>query len=114
MKLKTTRKQIENGYTRILAAGYCELYYLLRAHEPIAATYGIYGWNFDLYDIDGVAICTGYRRMAGKRAEHGDEYNQKAEKIWNDKSLTYEEAKTNVNNLLDEFIKVNFTPATAN
>lgn len=32
---------------------------------------GVYGWNFDVYDIDGTAIVTGYRGMP-ERNSHAD------------------------------------------
>lgn len=65
MKFKTTAKAVKENYATILRVGYCELQRLLRDENPVAYSAGTYGWNFDLYDVSGVAICTGYRGMPG-------------------------------------------------
>ena len=67
MKVKTTRKAIVNGSYNVKCAGYCDLSHLLNNHSPIAYTCGVYGWNFDVYEVYGVTICTGYRNMPGAR-----------------------------------------------
>ena len=69
MKYKTTRKAVVNGSVNVRSAGYCDLSYLLRNHSPIAYTCGVYGWNFDVFEVYGVTICTGYRNMPGKRLD---------------------------------------------
>lgn len=69
MKVKTTRKAIVNGFYNVKRAGYCELSYLLNNHSPIAYTCGVYGWNFDVYEVYGVTICTGYSNMPGARLQ---------------------------------------------
>ena len=63
MKYKTTSKAIKEGYYHIIPVGYCELQSLLKYKRPNAYTCGVYGWNYDVYDIGGRAICTGYRGM---------------------------------------------------
>ena len=105
MKFKTTRKAITEGSAKIVSAGYCDLQYLLRYHEPLAYTCGVYGWNFDVYEIDGLTICTGYRNMPGKTANNIREYEKKAEKIAENWNTPYEEKKEQIENLLHEFIK---------
>lgn len=105
MKFKTTRKAIVNGSDYILSVGYCDLQYLLRYHSPIAYTSGVYGWNFDVYEVYGVTICTGYRGMPGKRANNVLEYNKKAESIIDDTSLTWQEQEEKLEELLQEFLK---------
>ena len=69
MKVKTTRKAIVNSSCNVKCAGYCDLSHLLNNHSPIAYTCGVYGWNFDVYEVYGVTICTGYRNMPGARLE---------------------------------------------
>ena len=61
MKFKTTRNQINQNYNSVISIGYCEAQYLLQGKNPIAYNAGYYGWNCDIYDINGVAIVTGYR-----------------------------------------------------
>lgn len=68
MKYKTTARAIKEGYYKIISVGYCELQSLLSFKSPIAYSSGVYGWNFDVYDIDGIAIATGYRNMPSKNS----------------------------------------------
>ncbi len=107
MKYKTTAKAIRQGACNPRSAGYCDLQWLLYNHEADAYTSGVYGWNFDVYEVYGVTICTGYRGMVGPRCEGIAEYEQKAEAIWRDSSLTYEEAREKIEELLREFCKLN-------
>ena len=109
MKYKTTAKAIRKGSCNPRSVGYCDLQYLLNNHNPIAYTCGTYGWNFDVYEVYGVTICTGYRGMIGPRCEGVREYEKKAEKIlsWENKEMTYDEKREAVENLLHEFCKLN-------
>lgn len=108
MKFKTTRKAIVNGSTNVRCAGYCDLYYLLHNHTPIAYTCGVYGWNFDVYDVYGVTICTGYRGMPGARLEKISEYEEKDRAIFRDTDKRpYAEKEAAVENLLKEFCVLN-------
>lgn len=107
MKYKTTRKAIINGSVNVRCAGYCDLSYLLRNHSPIAYTCGVYGWNFDVFEIYGVTICTGYRNMPGKQLDGVAEYEKKAREIWGNYSMPYEEQKEKTEILLQEFCKLN-------
>lgn len=104
MKFKTTRKAIVNGSTKLVCAGYCDLQTLLRNHSPIAYTSGVYGWNFDVYEVNGLTICTGYRGMPGRRANNIGEYERKARAIMDEYTRNYEERCADVENLLNEFI----------
>lgn len=108
MKVKTTRKAIVNGSYNVKCAGYCELSHLLNNHSPIVYTCGVYGWNFDVYEVYGVTICTGYRNMPGARLQKISEYEEKARAIlsWEDKR-PFEEKQIAVENLLKEFCKLN-------
>ena len=112
MKYKTTRKAIVNGSVNVRCAGYCDLSCLLRNHEPIAYTAGIYGWNFDVFEVYGVTICTGYRNMPGKRLDGIREYEEKAKAIQFDyenyKGVDgYKHKKQEIETLLQEFCKLN-------
>lgn len=107
MKVKTTRKAIMNGSYNVKCAGYCDLQALLTNHEPIAYTCGVYGWNFDVYEVYGVTICTGYRGMPGKRLEGVAEYEEKARAIKEDYYRNYEERTKEIEALLKEFCKKN-------
>lgn len=107
MKFKTTTKCIRNGSANLRNAGYCSLHYLLQCHDPVAYTSGVYGWNYDVYEVYGVTICTGYRGMPGKRLEGMEEYEKKAVSVWTDYNRPYEERRKEVEKLLHEFCKIN-------
>lgn len=109
MKFKTTTKALREGANNLRCAGYCDLQYLLRNHNPVAYTRGVYGWNYDVYEVYGLTICTGYRGMPGKRLEGIEEAEAEAVKIWDnyDKSVTLEEKDEAVETLLHEFCKAN-------
>ena len=62
MKCKVTSREIRANYgDRIVKLGYCEAQTLLRDVAPFAYNAGVYGWNYDAYDIGGLCIVTGYR-----------------------------------------------------
>lgn len=107
MKYKTTTKAIKNLFPNIKSAGYCSIQHLLRTVEPVAYTCGVYGWNYDVYNINGLTICTGYRGMPGERLEKCSEYEEKAAAIWGNYSITYDERAEQVKQLLKEFCSIN-------
>ena len=103
MKIRTTRKEILSSSANLKCAGYCELQTLLRNHNPVAYNSGKYGWNFDVYEIYGVTICTGYRGMPGERIKAAKEYEEAARTVLYDRSLSYEQASEAVEKLLKKF-----------
>lgn len=107
MKYKTTRKAIVNGSSNVKSAEHGGLCSLLHYHYPQAYTSGIYGWNFDVYHVHGVTICTGYRGMPGARLEAIREYEDKARTINEEYSRPWAERKAEVEKLLEEFCKLN-------
>ena len=109
MKYKTTAKAIREGALNPRCAGYCDLQCLLRNHEPNAYTCGVYGWNFDVYEVYGLTICTGYRGMVGKRLEGISEAEGKAAKIWEnyDKNISWKEKCEAVEEVLKAFCLAN-------
>jgi len=104
MKYKTTRRAVVNGSARLVSAGYCDLQFLLRNHNAVAYTCGVYGWNFDVYEVEGLTICTGYRNMPGRTANNVHDYERRARAIWEDYSRPYEDRAAEVETLLHEFI----------
>lgn len=112
MKFKITRRELKENY-RCVAAGYCDLQYLLRYCSPIAYNSGKYGWNYDVYTFEqystNIAICTGYRGMPGKNLYTNGiscrEWEQKAQDIiskyqWHDS----DRGKKELEKLLKEFL----------
>lgn len=107
MKYKTTAKALRENAYNLRSAGYCDLQNLLRAHGANAYTSGVNGWNFDVYEVYGLTICTGYRGMLGKRLDGIAEYEEKAATVWSDYIKSYDERCEEVEQLLHEFCKAN-------
>lgn len=110
MKFKTTGKQIKENYHKVIRAGYCDVQHLTRFREPIAYSCGVYGWNCDYYDIDGVIVATGYRGVPQQNTNVSHqtirEFEKKAEKLVHDYDLDYEERKEKVESLLKELVSI--------
>ena len=108
-KIKTTRASILNAYAPnyLFKTGYCNLQTLFHYDEPKAYTRGVYGWNCDLYDVDGVGITTGYRGMAGHSIDFElvEKYEGQAEKIVYSHEIAWEDKKEKLHELQKEFIK---------
>lgn len=106
MKFRTTRKAIRENYNKIIEVGYCDLQYLLHLENPIAYTGGSTGWYADIYDINDIALVTGYRPFGNISPDYKiiNKYNEKAEKIILS-NLNYEEQKKKIDKLLDGFIE---------
>lgn len=108
-KVKTTKQSILNAYAPnyLFKTGYCNLQTLFYYDEPKAYTCGTYGWNFDLYDVEGVGICTGYRGMAGHSIDYdiAKKYEGLAEKIVYNNDVAWEDKKGKLKELQIDFIK---------
>lgn len=108
-KARVTRKWVNDNFY-CCSAGYCDLQYLLHYVSADYYTCGVYGWNFDVYTFGDYAITTGYRGMIDnvEKDYHSliHEYDSKArELIKSQWEKPYEELKTEVNNLLKEFLQ---------
>lgn len=103
---KITRKQV-NMYKNIICVPYCDLWYLLYFRNKTGYNSGVYGWNYDFYHINlHTCIVTGYRPFGNiKNYDLCDEYNEKAKNIIEDRTLSNEEKREKVENLLEEFIE---------
>ena len=108
-KIKTTRQSILNSYAPnwIFKTGYCNLQTLFHYDEPKAYTCGVYEWNCDLYDIEGVGITTGYRGMVGHSIDFDivQKYEDMARKIVYGDDVKWEDKKDKLHALQIEFIK---------
>lgn len=113
MKYRTTSKAIKEGYWNIAQVGYCELQYLLDTYRTnrvreVAYTCGTYGWNYNVFEIDGnrgtLAICTGYRGMVGTQLDWNKthDFNHRASLVqsWN---YSGTDKATDLNNIIEEF-----------
>lgn len=106
MKTRITRQEAR-GYAGTLKVGYGEAQSLLRYQNAYGYNCGVYGWNFDSYDINGVVINTGYRGLVGKSVDYEllNAYERKARALQCKCGLTYNQIKAYTNRLLNNFIR---------
>jgi hypothetical protein len=105
-KARTTQKAIKAAYKGdIISVGYGKLQQMLSCMEPNYYNAGIYGWNWDLYDVCGVAIVTGYRTFGYHNADAGicKKYEEKADFVLR-QNLSYQEVKNVLYSLAMEFV----------
>lgn len=109
MSLRVSTKAVKEAYSKIYSAGYCSMYYLLQPFNRVSYTGGVYGWNYDIFEpfYNGVAICTGYRNMPGKRLENVDKYEKEACEIWNNLKISYESKASQIKALLEQLLDEN-------
>ena len=105
MKTQVTKKQVLDyfGKKRVLCFGYCAIQgienYLPGLSKSTHYTRGVYGWNADVYCIEGggkfFAICTGYRPFGvydEKLSEIAGNYEKKYQAAdWNEKEAVTRE-----------------------
>lgn len=106
VKIRVTEKEMKEGFKNIITIGYCEAQNLLRYINPSFYTCGVYGWKSDIYVINNsTIISTGYGPIDKIRNwKLVEEYEKKAYIINHNYKLSYEQQKTKVNKLLNEFI----------
>ena len=112
MKYKTTQSEVKNGYYKIINIGYCHLQNLLQYENPKAYTSGVYGWNADIYEIEGrhgVAIVTGYRPFGNVQPDYRTikKFDKKGEEIqqsYYKNGYNYEKTKARARKWLQKFI----------
>lgn len=106
MKVQTTKKAVKNNYSKIIRIGYCDLQTLLSLEETFAYTAGVYGWNANIYDLNGIALVTGYRTFGeiSPSWELIEKYEQKAKEVI-DLIYNYEERKEALKTLIDSFLE---------
>lgn len=108
MSIKTTKKEIEKNYKKIIKICYCDLQELLYFKTADFYTSGTYGWNADIFKIDNqTVVCTGYRPFGNieVKREIIKKYNDLAFDILS-KKIDYYEKKNELDKLLNEFVKV--------
>lgn len=106
-KAEVTNKFVKNSCYNIKSANYCELQHLLNYKNPQYYTAGVHGWNYDVYELDGVTICTGCRRMPGNPAKGVKEFDSKAAAILSDYNTPYLEKRNQMDALISEFCELN-------
>ena len=86
MKNQTTIKHLKECYgvkNALNISAFCQLRNLLDVAGvyPFAYTAGVYGWNFDAYDVDGVLLIYGDRGGFGKIAAYDKKLENKAREM---------------------------------
>ena len=108
MKYKTTKKAVNAGYAIRLSVGYCNLQFLLSQESPVAYTARREGWAADIYNMGGgVAIVTGYDPFGNVKPDYNTcrKYDQAAQKIRYDYSLTIDQQREALRELIDQFLQ---------
>lgn len=113
MKIKTTTKQLKEFYgvkNAINISAFCQLRNLLDVAGvyPFAYTAGVYGWNFDAYDLDGVLLIYGDRGGFGKVAAYDDKIENKAREMVQKYGYKLRKNKRCLN-FIKKFIQSQFT-----
>lgn len=71
---RVTRNDIYRDGKPVIRVPYCGAQSLLAGKHPIGFNDGLYGWNYDAYDVGGAIVCTGLRNMPGKKAKHNHDF----------------------------------------
>lgn len=102
-----TRTEIKRNFNKILCIGYCDMQNLLSFQNKIGSNSGVYGWNYNIYAVNGIAICTGYRGMPGVSVDSKilRKYEKKAAAIRSDWSIPYDKQVKKINSLLYKFLE---------
>lgn len=107
MKVKITRNDINTNFVKVYSVSYCGAQSLLSTLEPFGYNAGVYGWNYDAYNMgNGICITTGYRPIG----EHVDVdklrlYEQSAERILYDHNTEWKARQEALNALLNTFVQ---------
>lgn len=84
MTKQITKETARATYPHIIKVGEGVLHNLLRHEQPKAYTTDMYGWDADVYEIDGIAIVTGYKPFGNQPSnELVDRYEGTAKEIRN-------------------------------
>jgi len=64
MRQQLTRQDVFKMYDNVYTCGYCALQEIERDLKCIGYNSGIYGWNWNAYEIDNnTVLVTGYRNL---------------------------------------------------
>lgn len=107
MKFKTTKSAVNNGYVNRICVSYCALQTLLSYESETAYTTRREGWAADIYDFGNTAIITGYSPFGNIRPGYDlcKKYESAAQEIRYNYSLSWEEQKAQLSDLIQDFIR---------
>lgn len=102
IKLKELRKM-----NNLKDCSYCSLQNLLRYTEADYYYSNAYGWRFDVYCVNDLTIISGYDSIKqATKLTAVEEYDKKAKKVLRSVK-TYNEAKKQLDALLEDFCNIN-------
>lgn len=106
MKKRFTNRELRKNHKNIIRIPYCNLQYLLSTTPVTGYTSGIYGWNSDIYEINGIIISTGYRPIGNIKpdASTNKRYERAAEKIIGKFEVPYEKRAEEMRNILNDYL----------
>lgn len=104
-----TKNDIKRRYTTIIQLGYCDIYELTRKLKKIGYNAGVYGWNYDAFELDwNTCIITGYRTFSKGTIKLTRDFTQymdkKACEIAKNNRCNYDEYNKQMNDLKNEFL----------
>ena len=68
-KIRMTKTALK--YDKIYRIGYCELQKILKSLSAVGYNAGVYGWNYDIYDLgENVILIMGYHTDCGIKISH--------------------------------------------
>lgn len=106
-KIKTTKKYIKANYHYIFNSSGENIDYLLTGIDPRYYNAGVYGWNWDGYELtENICIIAGYRNTLGENISREilANYEKQAKKIFETDNLTYDKKLYESKKLRNEFI----------
>lgn len=116
VKIKSSKKELENAYDYIISVNYCKLQSLLIYKDPDFYCSNACGWACDVYRIEVddkiVLISTGYAPLKSKNSKIDDviisfyeDKSSQARILLQDIGCTYEQTKAFYDLLIDNLIR---------
>lgn len=111
LKAKVTNQELRNNYF-VIAISYCGAQNILNFKGARFYNYGVYGWNYDAYELGyNLAICTGYRpvksipeKINKQASEIIYKYDKKAEAIRSSNYKSYTNYRRAIERLYNKMV----------
>ena len=111
LKARITNKELREGYYTI-ELSYGAAQNILKFQPARFYNYGVYGWNYDVYELDwNLAICTGYRpvksipeKLNKQAREIVKKYDKKAEALRSWDYKKYENYRKAIDRLYNNMV----------
>lgn len=104
MTKQTTKETVRASYHNIIKIAEGELHNLLYEEQPISQIADGIGWTADVYEIDGVAVVTGYKPIGIRPSDELIKKYEAAAKEIRGRWLPHVETKELLHALAVEFV----------